>query len=116
MVMAAGLGTRLRPLTYHLPKPLIPVVNLPLMHHLLLLIRRHGIAAIGTNVSYMPEAMQEYFGDGSALGLKIHWSVEEELVGTAGGTKALSPAASGCASQASRSRPACGSRTAARST
>lgn len=89
MVMAAGLGTRLRPLTYHLPKALIPVANLPVMHHLLNLIRRHGFTEIGCNISYLPEAITEYFGDGSALGLSIRWSIEEALLGTAGGTKAL---------------------------
>jgi NDP-sugar pyrophosphorylase family protein len=89
MVMAAGLGTRLRPLTYHLPKPLIPVANVPVMHHLLNLLRSHGITEIGANVSYMPAAIEEYFGDGSALGVSIRWSVEDDLLGTAGGTKAL---------------------------
>lgn len=89
MVMAAGLGTRLRPLTYHLPKALIPVANRPVMHHVLNLIRRHGITEVGANISYLPDAIVEYFGDGSALGLSIRWSVEETLLGTAGGTKAL---------------------------
>jgi NDP-sugar pyrophosphorylase family protein len=89
MVMAAGLGTRLRPLTYHLPKALIPVANRPVMHHLLNLLRRHGFREIGCNISYLPEAITEYFGDGSALGVAIRWSIEDELLGTAGGTKAL---------------------------
>src|SRR5438132_7149895 len=90
MVMAAGLGTRLRPLTYYLPKALIPVANRPVMHHLLNLIRRHGITEVGANISYLPETITDYFGVGSTLGMSIRWSVEDTLLGTAGGTKALS--------------------------
>jgi NDP-sugar pyrophosphorylase family protein len=59
------------------------------MHHLLNLLRRHGFTEVGCNISYLPESIMGYFGDGSALGLSIRWSVEEALLGTAGGTKAL---------------------------
>jgi mannose-1-phosphate guanylyltransferase len=89
MVMAAGLGTRLQPLTEFLPKPMMPVANRPVMHHLLNLLRRHGITEIGANVHSFPDAIRGYFGDGSSLGVSIRWSYEEELLGTAGGTKAL---------------------------
>jgi NDP-sugar pyrophosphorylase family protein len=89
MVMAAGLGTRLRPLTDVLPKPMMPVANRPVLHHLLNLLRRHDVTEVGINVHAFPEMIQSYFGDGSRLGLSILWSHEPELLGTAGGTKKL---------------------------
>jgi NDP-sugar pyrophosphorylase family protein len=89
MVMAAGLGTRLRPLTDFLPKPMMPVANRPVLHHLLNLLHRHDIRDVGINVHLFPELIQAYFGDGSALGMSIRWSHEPELLGTAGGTKKL---------------------------
>jgi NDP-sugar pyrophosphorylase family protein len=89
MVMAAGLGTRLRPLTDFLPKPMMPVANRPVLHHLLNLLRRHDVTEVGINVHAYPEIIQAYFGDGSNLGMSIEWSYEDELLGTAGGTKKL---------------------------
>jgi NDP-sugar pyrophosphorylase family protein len=89
MVMAAGLGTRLRPLTDFLPKPMMPVVNRPVLHHLLNLLRRHDVREVGINLHVAPEMIESYFGDGSALEMEIRWSHEEELLGTAGGTKKL---------------------------
>jgi NDP-sugar pyrophosphorylase family protein len=89
MVMAAGLGTRLKPLTDFLPKPMMPVANRPLLHHLLNLLHRHDIRDVGVNLHAFPEMIQSYFGDGSSLGMNIRWSYEEELLGTAGGTKKL---------------------------
>jgi NDP-sugar pyrophosphorylase family protein len=89
MVMAAGLGTRLRPLTDYLPKPMVPIANRPVLHHLLNLLGRHDIREVGINVHYFPEMIEAYFGDGHALGMAIRWSQEAELLGTAGGTKKL---------------------------
>jgi NDP-sugar pyrophosphorylase family protein len=89
MVMAAGLGTRLRPLTDFLPKPMMPIANRPVMHHLLNLLRGHGITEVGINVHAFADMIRGYFGDGSALGVNIRWSEERELFGTAGGTKLL---------------------------
>jgi NDP-sugar pyrophosphorylase family protein len=89
MVMAAGLGTRLRPLTDYLPKPMVPIANRPVLHHLLNLLARHDVHEVGINVHYFPAMFSAYFGDGSALGMSIRWSEEEELLGTAGGTKKL---------------------------
>lgn len=89
MVMAAGLGTRLRPLTDFLPKPMMPVANRPVLHHLLNLLRRHDVREVGINLHAFPELIQTYFGDGSSLGMDIRWSEERELLGTAGGTKKL---------------------------
>jgi mannose-1-phosphate guanylyltransferase len=89
MVMAAGLGTRLRPLTDFLPKPMMPVANRPVLHHLLNLLQRHGIHQVGVNLHAAPEMIERYFGDGSKLDMEIRWSHEPELLGTAGGTKKL---------------------------
>jgi mannose-1-phosphate guanylyltransferase/mannose-1-phosphate guanylyltransferase/phosphomannomutase len=89
MVMAAGLGTRLRPLTDFLPKPMMPVANRPVLHHLLNLLHRHDVREVGVNLHAFPESIQQYFGDGSSLDMSITWSYEPELLGTAGGTKKL---------------------------
>jgi mannose-1-phosphate guanylyltransferase len=89
MVMAAGLGTRLRPLTDFLPKPMMPIANRPVLHHLLNLLHRHDVREVGINLHAFPEMIQTYFGDGSKLDMSIKWSHEPELLGTAGGTKKL---------------------------
>ena len=83
--MAAGLGTRLRPLTRLMPKPLAPVLNVPVMEHIVVLLQRHGFDEIVTNLSYMPDAIREHFGDGSRLGVSLTYSEEAEPLGTAGG-------------------------------
>jgi mannose-1-phosphate guanylyltransferase len=89
MVMAAGLGTRLRPLTDFLPKPMMPVANRPVLHHLLNLLQRHGIHQVGINLHAAPDMIESYFGDGAKLDMEIRWSHEPDLLGTAGGTKKL---------------------------
>jgi NDP-sugar pyrophosphorylase family protein len=89
MVMAAGLGTRLRPLTDFLPKPMMPIANRPVLHHLLNLLHRHDVREVGINLHAFPDMIQSYFGDGSKLDMSITWSHEPELLGTAGGTKKL---------------------------
>ena len=89
MVMAAGLGTRLAPLTDFIPKPMMPIANRPVLHHLLNLLHRHDIREVGINLHAFPDLITTYFGDGSDLDLEIHWSHEHELLGTAGGTKQL---------------------------
>ena len=87
MVLAAGLGTRLRPITYGIPKPMAPVANRPIMEHILRLLRRHDHGEIVANLSYLPDQITGRFGDGSELGVSIQWSFEEELLGTAGGVR-----------------------------
>ncbi len=89
MIMAAGLGTRLRPLTQFLPKPMVPIANRPVLHHLLNLLVRHDIREVGINIHAFPDIIKGYFGDGSSLGMSIRWSEEKDLLGTAGGTKRL---------------------------
>jgi len=87
MVMAAGLGTRLRPLTYDVPKPLVPVANRPVMEHILLLLRRHGFGPLIANLHWFPDPIRDRFGDGSGLGIDLTYSHEDELLGTAGGVR-----------------------------
>jgi mannose-1-phosphate guanylyltransferase len=87
MVLAAGLGTRLRPITYGIPKPMAPVANRPIMEHVLRLLRRHDHTELVANLSYLPEMIEGRFGDGSELGVSIRWSFEEQLLGTAGGVR-----------------------------
>ena len=87
MVMAAGLGTRLRPLTDHLPKPMVPVANRPVLEHLFRRLTRSGVDAAIVNLHYHADAIRSYFGDGTHMGLPLQYSHEEELLGTAGGTK-----------------------------
>jgi len=85
--MAAGLGTRLRPLTYEVPKPMVPVVNRPVMEHILELLQKQGFTEVIANLHWFPETIRERFGDGSSLGIDLTYSYEEELLGTAGGVR-----------------------------
>jgi mannose-1-phosphate guanylyltransferase/mannose-1-phosphate guanylyltransferase/phosphomannomutase len=85
--MAAGLGTRLAPLTDYLPKPLVPVANRPVLEHLLRRLARHGVREVAVNLHHHADAIRDAFGDGSRLGLEITWSYEPELLGTAGGVR-----------------------------
>jgi mannose-1-phosphate guanylyltransferase len=82
MVLAAGLGTRLRPLTYEITKPMVPVLDRPVMEHILDLIDRHSFEGTIANLHYFPETIREYFGE------RISYSFEEQLLGTAGGVRA----------------------------
>jgi mannose-1-phosphate guanylyltransferase/mannose-1-phosphate guanylyltransferase/phosphomannomutase len=82
MVLAAGLGTRLRPLTYEITKPMVPVLDRPVMEHILDLIDRHCFDGVIANLHYFPETIREYFGQ------RISYRFEEQLLGTAGGVRA----------------------------
>jgi mannose-1-phosphate guanylyltransferase len=81
MVLAAGLGTRLRPLTYEIPKPMVPVLDRPVMAHILGLLQRQGFDEVIANLHYFPDAVRGYFGD------RVEYRYEEELLGTAGGVR-----------------------------
>src|SRR3954451_7921904 len=85
MILAAGLGTRLRPLTHVMPKPVAPVLNRPIVAWIAELLRQHGFKQVITNLSYLPEQIREVLGDGSGFGLEITYSEETEPLGTAGG-------------------------------
>ncbi|HEY3285341.1 MAG TPA: sugar phosphate nucleotidyltransferase [Armatimonadota bacterium] len=87
VVMAGGEGSRLRPLTLQCPKPLVPVANKPVMHHILDLLRRHGITEIVVTLHYLADQILATFGDGSDLGLNLHYTLEETPLGTAGSVK-----------------------------
>jgi mannose-1-phosphate guanylyltransferase len=87
MILAAGLGTRLRPITYAMPKPLVPVLNRPVMEHTARLLVRHGFDEAIANLHWFPETIEGHFGDGSAFGLDLTYSQEEQLLGTAGGVR-----------------------------
>ncbi|MHB9149388.1 MAG: sugar phosphate nucleotidyltransferase [Thermoleophilia bacterium] len=87
MIMAAGLGTRLMPLTGSLPKPMVPIAGRPALDHILDLLRRHGVTEVVINLHHFPDVIRDYFGDGSPMGMSIRWAYEEELLGTAGGVK-----------------------------
>lgn len=89
MVMAAGLGTRLYPLTGRTAKPMVPILNRPVMEHMLRLLRRHGVRDAAANLHYHPDKIRTYFGDGSAFGLRLRYSLEKDLLGTAGGVGAF---------------------------
>ncbi len=87
MILAAGVGSRLDPLTRNLPKPLVPIVNRPVMEHIVELLRRHGFTDIMVNLHYLGDQIQQHFGDGSQLGVNIHYSIEDQLWGDAGSVK-----------------------------
>jgi NDP-sugar pyrophosphorylase family protein len=87
MILGAGIGSRLDPLTRSLPKPLVPVVGTPVMGHLIRLLKKHGVTDIMVNVQYLGQKIIETLGDGSAYGVPIHYSREDKLWGDAGGVK-----------------------------
>lgn len=87
VIMAGGEGSRLRPLTCNRPKPMVPVLNRPMMAYIVDLLKRHGITDIAVTLQYLPEAIRDYFGNGSELGVRIRYFVEETPLGTAGSVK-----------------------------
>ena len=76
MILAAGQGTRVRPLTRDLPKPMVPILGKPVMEYLIEHLARHGITEIMVNVAYHHHKIEEYFGDGSRWGVEIGYSYE----------------------------------------
>jgi NDP-sugar pyrophosphorylase family protein len=87
MLLAAGLGTRMRPLTRLLAKPALPVLNRPLVQWTLALLARHGVREVVVNLHHLPQSVRRAVGDGRALGLRIRYSSEPELLGTGGGPR-----------------------------
>lgn len=88
IVLAAGVGSRLDPLTSQVPKPLVPIANVPVMEHIIKLLAKHKVRNIHANLHYMPEKIAEYFGDGSQLGVNMQFKYEPKLSGDAGGVRA----------------------------
>ncbi len=91
VILAGGEGTRLRPLTLSLPKPVVPVVDRPFLRHQLDLLATVGVREIVFCVAYRPERIQAVFGDGSAFGVKIHYAIEESPLGTGGALRNAVP-------------------------
>jgi mannose-1-phosphate guanylyltransferase/phosphomannomutase len=87
VVMAGGEGTRLRPMTANQPKPLLPVVNRPIMEHVLRLLKRHGLSETVVTVQFLAALIRNYFGDGEELGMSLQYATEEMPLGTAGSVK-----------------------------
>jgi NDP-sugar pyrophosphorylase family protein len=89
MILAAGEGTRLRPLTLEVPKALLPIAGMPLVQWMLSWLRNYGIEEIAINLFHLGQKISGFLGDGSGLGVKIVYSPEEALLGTAGGVKRM---------------------------
>ena len=98
MILAAGKGTRVRPLTNEMPKPMIPIIGKPVMEYLIEELSRHGFDEIMINVSHLPEKIENYFGNGERLGVEIGYSFEGHIedgeiqstaLGSAGGIKRI---------------------------
>jgi len=98
MILAAGKGTRVRPITYTTPKPMIPILQKPVMEFLLELLRQHGFDQIMVNVSHLSEEIEGYFRDGQRFGVQIAYSFEGQIVdgklvgqaiGSAGGMRRI---------------------------
>ena len=88
VLMAGGSGTRLRPLTCDLPKPMVPVLNRPIAEHIINLLKRNNITEVIATLYYLPDVMRDYFQDGSDFGVQMTYAVEEEQpLGTAGCVK-----------------------------
>ncbi|MBV9233790.1 MAG: NDP-sugar synthase [Candidatus Eremiobacteraeota bacterium] len=89
MILAGGLSTRLYPLTKLVPKPLVPVAGVPNAVHLLRYLKAYGFDEVAINVHYLADAIVAALGDGSEFGVKLHYSYEPELLGSAGGVKKI---------------------------
>lgn len=88
VIMAGGFGTRLRPLTQSLPKPMVPVANLPMLHHIVNLLKRHNLRDYITLLYFQPEEIKSYFLDGKEFDVKMQYLLAEDDFGTAGAVKA----------------------------
>ncbi len=92
VVLSAGLGTRLRPLTNGMPKVMVPIGGQPLLEHILRLLKRQGFEEVIVNLHHFPEKIVDYFGDGRSIGLRIIYSDEsDELLETGGAIKKVEP-------------------------
>ncbi len=85
--MSGGVGTRLRPLTCHLPKPMVPIFNKPVMEYGIDLLKKYGINDIAVTLCYLPEVITDYFGDGSKFNVNINYYIEDKPLGTGGSVK-----------------------------
>jgi len=95
VLLAAGKGTRLRPLTDRVPKVMVPINGKPVLQYHIEGLAKHGIRDIIINLHYLPDVIRAYFSDGSKWGVKIQYSLEPEILGTAGAVKNLEPSLAG---------------------
>ena len=89
MILAAGEGTRLRPLTLTTPKVLLPISGVPLIEYTLRWLKHHGISEVAINVHHLASEIRGFLGDGARFGMKVLYSQEKTLLGTAGGVKRM---------------------------
>ncbi len=89
VILAAGLGTRLKPYTDTMPKPMIPILGKPMLQWHVEQFKKHGVTEFFFNLHYLPHVIKNYFGDGSKFGVKITYNFEPVILGTAGGVKAF---------------------------
>lgn len=87
VIMAGGFGTRLRPLSTNIPKPMVPMVNVPMLEHIVNLLKKHNFTELIIMLYYQPEVITNHFGDGSAFGVKINYLKPDSDLGTAGCVK-----------------------------
>ena len=87
VIMAGGFGTRLKPLTIHRPKPMVPIANRPIMEHIVELLKRHGITDLISILYFQPEQITQHFGDGSAFGVRMRYVTADADYGTAGAVR-----------------------------
>jgi len=87
VILSAGLGTRLRPITDNIPKVMVPLVGKPLLEWHIEQFKKHGVTEFFINLHYLPDAITNYFGDGAKFGVRITYAYEPEIMGTAGGMK-----------------------------
>lgn len=87
VIIAGGLGTRLRPLTNNTPKPMLPIGEKPILEHLVNWTKRGGIKSVVLCVSYLKESIEDYFGDGEKFGVKIEYAISKKQLATAGQLK-----------------------------
>ncbi len=90
IILAGGLGTRLRPLTDVTPKPLLSIKGKPIIEHAILNFKKHGITDIILSIGYKADVIKEYFGDGSKWGVNISYCIEDQPMGTGGALKMAS--------------------------
>jgi len=88
-ILCAGRGTRLRPFTDHAPKPMLPLLGVPMVEWNIRRFRQYGVTEFYINLHHLPDVLRNYLGDGRRLGVHIHYHFEPELLGTAGGIKSF---------------------------
>lgn len=89
IILSAGQGTRLKPLTDNCPKPMVKIGNKPLLEHTVNMLKKHEVTDIAVNLHHYPHVVMDYFGDGKRFGVRMHYSLEGQILGTAGAIKKL---------------------------